>query len=149
MRKEKIVDLGNDEKVILLEMRVSDIWEYKQLLSDKMEKGIVELISTLGVDFVTRFTNLRPERVARLSFSEIELLENAFKDLNAPLFRYSERLGVKELLGRIYKMAIKEILENLEKIISSVTSQIANKIDEEPLEIEGKSQQQQEAEQQS
>lgn len=147
MRNEKIVDLGGDEKVILLEVRVSDVREYKQLLSEKMDKGIVDLMSTVGVDFVARFSNMKIERVLRLSFSEIELLENAFKELNAPLFKYSELLGIKKLLGKVYGMAIKEISENLNKIIEAAIGQAITKGSEEPS-LETKEKSEQESEQQ-
>lgn len=141
MRNEKIVDLGGDEKVILLEMRVSDVREYKQLLSEKMDKGIVDLVSTVGVDFVARFSNMQIERVLRLSFSEIELLENAFKELNAPLFRYSERLGVEKLIGKVYQMAVKEISENLNEIVEAAIGQVMAKAIEESQETKEESEQ--------
>ena len=100
MRNSKVVELDDKRKVTLRELRVQDVrnalaeeeklkaLDFSSLIKD--ETQLADLMNLLG-DCV----ELSPEAmVADLSFSELEEIGGAFRELNAPFFRMLGLIGI-------------------------------------------------------
>jgi hypothetical protein len=105
MRIEKTVDLGS------MQVRVKEITvgELRNLLAqDVAGFNAMEWVAgraALPPDLVGAFTDLTPEMIPKLTFSEMQTIIEAVKEVNAAFFFVIEKLGM--LAG-----FIQEIREN-------------------------------------
>ena len=121
MQKIKNVQVG-EKIVVLKELRVKDILELKNHFADEVK---LTALVTSGESLLKIVCNLTQEDMAELSFSELELLEKEFRELNAPLFRYYTRIW-----GQAVKVGAKEIVS---KILEGLRENFMRRIETTPL----------------
>lgn len=137
MQKLKEVRFEDGRKITLKEIRVKDIMQFSPDIKRLTEGFSLNELFGLGGKLLETLSDLKKEDIAELSFSEIEEIEKAFMEINAPFFRRSsqvkelaKKVGIEELLRNILKAFRKDFLQNaLNSVQQSQASQ-------EPLEIQ-------------
>jgi hypothetical protein len=122
MRKQSKVQLS-DRVVILSELRVRDLKQIEQVFqkatSENRDFGVQDIVDFVP-DLLASCSDLTMDGVYDLTFSDIEKLEIAFRELNVSFLRYS---GEAVKLLKKYKVHV--LLEKLvNKVILAVESNL-------------------------
>lgn len=125
MRKQKNVEI-NGTLVTVKEMTIEDIWKFGNDFKPLMSKFDIYDSAIMVSGLVQKTVDLKKEDLLKLSFSELDTLEEAWREVNASfLRRYDQVLslvtqaGLKEMAKEIFvairEDAVKSILEKEEK----------------------------------
>lgn len=125
MRKQKNVEI-NGTLVTVKELTIEDIWKFGNDFKPLMSKFDIYDSAIMVSGLVQKTVDLKKEDLLKLSFSELDTLEEAWREVNASfLRRYDQVLslvtqaGLKEMAKEIFvairEDAVKSILEKEEK----------------------------------
>lgn len=122
MRKQKNIQLG-DLTATVFEIRPRDLYELAPALQELGENFSMQAIVAVAPDVVKRLTTLTLDQVIDLSFSEIDALEAALREINASFLK---RLGQGHALAKKLKLdkVLSQVLEVLTKTLQSEAQKI-------------------------
>jgi len=134
--KTKIVKTSLRD-VVVKEFIYGDLKKMAPKIKEAINNG--DITKAFGVLEAMRelSTDLRDDELDKLYFSDIEAIENAIKEVNSPLFRYSSRgkilaqtLGLQKVPQKVIEKIVNAFLKRLEGL------QLDEEIEESPKEIE-------------
>ncbi len=107
MRKIKIVKI-DDKEITVKELRVKDIREIL-IAGEEAGENILADIERL----LPYASDIKPEELEEMAPSEIKLLWEDFKEVNADFLEVIERLGITKTFGSLIKNHLTEALAGL------------------------------------
>lgn len=95
MRREKTIQINEGLSVRVREMTVGEL---RNLLSmERMELDVMGFLTggvDLSLDLLQPFTDLRPEAVQSMTFSELKQVIDGIREVNSGFFEVLEALGM-------------------------------------------------------
>ena len=121
MRKQKNVEL--DGKIITVkELTVEDIWHFGGELKPLLDKFDLVQGGSIAIEIARSTMNLTKDDLIKLSFSDLELLETAWREVNAPfLKRYDQvfaivtKAGLTEVLKQVFETIKQDVVQAVQK----------------------------------
>jgi len=103
IQKKKTGIKINDREIEVSELKVKHVDKVLQEFIElsRVEKSDIEVLDDMKnfvLELLPECVNITREEFGELGFGALEKLEDAFKEVNAPLFRYLERLGILKAL---------------------------------------------------
>jgi len=123
MRKQKSIKVNDELTATVFEIRPRDLYELAPALQELGENFSVQAIVSVAPDVVKRLTTLTLDQVIDLSFSEIDTVEAALREINTSFLK---RLGQGQALAKKLK---------LDKVLSQVLEAIAKTLQREVQKI--------------
>lgn len=104
MRKSKTIKI-DDREITVKELRVKDVRQLLEM-SEANEDDVMVLIDK----FLPVVTDIKSEDMEAMAPSELKILWDAFKEVNADFLVMAERLGITKMLGSLIKVHFTEAL---------------------------------------
>ena len=122
-RATKLVDLsidGAQKHVVIYELQVKHVTTLLPLWGDLVDNFSVKKAQEVFNQVLFNCTDLDARKFNDLSFSELDKIEVAFKEINAPFLRrcsqgmdLSKTLGVDKIVGKIKDWVVKNVSNRL------------------------------------
>ena len=126
MRLEKTVQI-NDKSFILRELTVRDFVNLFPQWKEMAENFSLVDILKLSKDVLIKITTLTQDDILDFSFSELDMLEKEFREINSAFLKrstqvkvFADSLGIKEILGQISNAIKEDVMERIKRAPSVV-----------------------------
>jgi len=110
MRKSKTIKI-DDREITVKELKVKHVY---QLINEFEELSFERITS----HWMPKFTDLKPEDIMEFAPSELELVYNAWAEVNASFFKVVDKLGLADVWAAIRR----QMLEELSSLFTSSSS---------------------------
>lgn len=117
MRKSKTIKI-DDREITVKELRVKDVRQLLEM-SEANEDDIMALIDK----FLPIVTDIKSKDMEAMAPSELKILWETFKEVNADFLEMTERLGITKMLGGLIRSHFAEALADS---LSAVTKTPGN-----------------------
>lgn len=96
MRKKKTIkDIAGYDSIEVLELRLGDSNEMVNSFSEMKDGVSIKDIFTKTDKLIPLFTTIKEADVKNISYSELDEIEDAFREINKSFLTRLERLGIK------------------------------------------------------
>lgn len=107
MRKSKTIKI-DDREITIKELRVKDVRQLLEM-SDASEDDVMKLLDR----FLPVVTDLKSSDLDEMAPSELKLLWETFKEVNADFLEMTGRLGITKMLGDLIQKHFSETFAGL------------------------------------
>ena len=126
MQKLTTVKLSDDKLVEIRELRLKDVVRFGAELTKLTEHFNLSDLGQTATEIFTIVTSLQPAEVLDLTFTDLELVEAAFKEVNAPFLRRyawvlqkTQALGLQAVLQQVLTAIREDYLAGVSRVLKS------------------------------
>lgn len=123
MRKSKTIKIDNRE-ITVKELRVKDIRQILEMPEAQTDDP-VELFNR----FLPVVTDLKSEALEEMAPSELKIIWETFKEVNADFLEWAGRLGITKMLGSLIQKHLNETFAGLlsgDTLTSGITDGVSS-----------------------
>jgi len=101
MRKSEKIKI-NEKEVEIKELRVKDVYKFGSRLAEQKDTLGVKEVKSIIEEVLPEVSDLSADELLELSFSDVDVLEEAFWKVNKSFLKRLDQLGIKENLKKAF-----------------------------------------------